>query len=94
MIKQLLTATALSAALLSGFVVADGGGNWENIQVNWGQMQSKIQEHWVDMSDDEFRTLDGSREEFVTFLRKKYGLNQEDAESQLDEWADKVDFEK
>ena len=93
MIKRLLTATALSAALLSGSVIADDG-MWNQIKGNWGQMSGKVKENWADMTDDEIGQLDGSREQLVGVVQEKYGIAQQEAEQQVDKWAEALGMDK
>lgn len=63
--------------------------NWNEIEGKWKQMTGSIKERWGDFTDDEIQELSGKREKFLGALQVKYGMTQEAAERELDDWASK-----
>lgn len=92
MIKRILGASILGLALLGGSAMADDG-TWNQIEGNWDQMKGSVQEKWGDLTNDEVDQLSGNREQFVGMIKEKYGIAQEEAEEQVDEWADALGME-
>ena len=90
--KNFISASILSLAMLGSTAMADDG-TWNQIEGNWDQFKGNVQETWGDLTNDEVDQLSGKREQFVGFIKEKYGIAQEEAEQQVDEWADRLDME-
>ena len=64
--------------------------NWNIIEGKWKEMSGSLKEKWNDLTDDEIGQLDGKREQFEGLLQKKYGIKQEEAKKQVDDWSDNL----
>ncbi len=91
--KNILSASILSLALLGGSTLA-GDGMWNQIEGNWDQVKGNVQETWGELTNDEVDQLSGNRDQFVGFIKEKYGIAQEEAEDQVDSWAKKLNMDK
>ncbi|MBL8064668.1 MAG: CsbD family protein [Chthonomonadaceae bacterium] len=64
--------------------------NWNIIEGKWKEMAGSIREKWGKLTDDEIQEIAGKKDKLEGILQTKYGLTQELAAQQVDEWADKI----
>lgn len=64
--------------------------NWDRIEGNWKQMKGQAQEHWGKLTDDDIDTAAGKREQLVGRVQERYGIEKDEAERQVDEFANRV----
>lgn len=62
--------------------------NWEQIKGNWNIMKGKARQQWGDLTDDELDRAAGVRDELIGHVQKRYGVAKDEAERQVDDWAD------
>lgn len=67
--------------------------NWDRIKGNWKQLKGKIRQRWGELTDDDLDRLQGQREELAGKIQETYGIGREEADRQLDQFADEVDKE-
>lgn len=60
--------------------------NWEQISGNWKQAMGKAQQQWGKLTDDDWRVVNGRREQLAGLIEQRYGVAKEEAERQLAEW--------
>ncbi len=60
--------------------------NSDEMKGNWKQLKGKVRQQWGKLTDDDVDRLDGSREELVGIVQKRYGEDRERAARQVDEW--------
>jgi uncharacterized protein YjbJ (UPF0337 family) len=61
--------------------------NWNKIEGNWEQFKGKAQQQWGRLSGDDLDVIKGKRTELAGKIQERYGIAQEEAERQVDEWA-------
>jgi uncharacterized protein YjbJ (UPF0337 family) len=61
--------------------------NWEQIAGKWKQVKGKAKKQWGKLTDDELMQIDGNRDVLAGKIQEKYGIAQEEAQQQIDEWA-------
>ncbi|AMD01901.1 CsbD family protein [Halomonas chromatireducens] len=61
--------------------------NWDQIEGQWKEMKGKARNSWGKLTDDELDQVGGKKDELVGKIQKKYGLEREEAERQVDDWA-------
>ena len=61
--------------------------NWNQIEGNWTKFKGKARQQWGRLTDDDIAMLHGKREELAGKIQERYGIAQEQAEKQIDEWA-------
>ncbi|MGY6410098.1 MAG: CsbD family protein [Alkalilacustris sp.] len=64
--------------------------SWDVVKGKWKQAMGSAKSKWGELTDDELRQIDGDRQQMVGKLQEKYGLAKNEAEKQVDEWAEKV----
>jgi uncharacterized protein YjbJ (UPF0337 family) len=62
--------------------------NWDRIEGNWKQLKGKIKEQWGDLTDDDLDRIAGRRDQLAGKLQETYGIGKDEAERQIDDWAD------
>ena len=65
--------------------------NWNMIEGNWTQLKGKVRSKWGKLTDNDLTTLRGKKDELSGLLQKRYGIMKDEAERQLDEWAEGID---
>ncbi len=63
---------------------------WDRIAGNWKQVKGSIRERWGELTDDEIEQAEGNREKLAGILQERYGIAREEANRQIDEWADSL----
>jgi uncharacterized protein YjbJ (UPF0337 family) len=61
--------------------------NWEQISGGWKQLKGKAKAKWGKLTDDDLDVLQGKREELVGKIQQRYGVAKDQAEREVDEWA-------
>jgi uncharacterized protein YjbJ (UPF0337 family) len=64
--------------------------NWNMIEGKWKELSGQAKERWGDLTNDELVELGGKREKLEGILQLKYGITQEAAANQIDEWAGRL----
>ena len=57
--------------------------NKDTIQGNWKELKGKVREQWGKLTDDDFATMEGRRDQLVGALQKRYGIERDEAERQV-----------
>ena len=60
---------------------------WYEIAGDWQQFTGMVKEKWSKLTDADLTTYSGNREQLVGILQKKYGYAREEAEKQINEFA-------
>ncbi len=64
--------------------------NWDIITGKWKQLGGEIKKQWGSLTDDELMEINGNREVLAGKIQEKYGIGKDEAEAQIDKWADKI----
>jgi uncharacterized protein YjbJ (UPF0337 family) len=64
--------------------------NWDIIQGKWKQMTGSVKERWGEITDSEITETQGKRDQLEGLIQLKYGLTQQAAADQINEWASKL----
>lgn len=64
--------------------------NWDNIAGKWKQFTGEVKKQWGKLTDDELLEINGDREILAGRIQEKYGIAKEQADRQIDKWADKL----
>ena len=65
---------------------------WNQIQGNWKQFAGSVRQQWGKLTDDDLMQINGSRERLAGKLQERYGITQQEANNQIDAWAQKLKF--
>lgn len=61
--------------------------NWDQIEGRWREFAGSARAHWGKLTDDDWQTIAGKKEQLVGRIQARYGIAKEEAEKQLDEWS-------
>ena len=64
--------------------------NWDRIEGNWKQLKGKVREKWGKLTDDHIDVVAGRREHLAGKIQEVYGIGKDEANRQIDEFADSV----
>lgn len=68
--------------------VADAAGDgWTTLQGDWASSAGIVKDRWADLTEEEILGTDGDREQLVVLVQDRYGIERDQAEAEVDEWA-------
>jgi uncharacterized protein YjbJ (UPF0337 family) len=56
------------------------------MQLNWPKLKPQIRRHWSKITEDDMAKMNGTAEELINVLRKRYGYGKAQAEIEIDNW--------
>jgi len=60
--------------------------NSAQMKENWKQFVGKAKEKWGRLTNDDWKVVEGKRDQLVGKIQERYGITREEAERQLDEF--------
>lgn len=60
--------------------------NWDQIEGKWKQFSGSARERWGKLTDNDWETIAGMKDQLVGRIQERYGVAKEEAEKQADEW--------
>ena len=60
--------------------------SWHDIEANWKQLKSNIQQKWEKLTDDDVEVINGKRDTLTEKIQTTYGVTKEDAHKQVSDW--------
>ena len=64
--------------------------NWDQIEGSWKQQKGKLLSTWGKLTNDDVESVNGKRTMLLGLLQSRYGRAKEDAEREIDLWAEKI----
>jgi uncharacterized protein YjbJ (UPF0337 family) len=64
--------------------------NWDILQGKWKQFSGDVRKKWGELTDDDLAQINGDREKLAGKLQERYGIAKDEANQQIDEWADRL----
>jgi uncharacterized protein YjbJ (UPF0337 family) len=61
--------------------------NWDQVEGKWKQYSGKAKEKWGKLTDDDLEVIRGRRDQLIGKIQERYGLAKQEAEKQVDEFA-------
>jgi uncharacterized protein YjbJ (UPF0337 family) len=61
--------------------------NWDQVEGKWKQAKGAVKEKWGKLTDDDLDYIAGKRDQFIGRLQERYGIAQEEAQRQADEFV-------
>ncbi len=77
-------------SLLTEEIMNDGV--WDQIAGKWKQFKGDVRSRWGDLTDDELEQIAGEREKLAGKIQERYGITRQEADRQIDEWAERMKF--
>lgn len=65
----------------------EGRMNWDQIEGMWKQLTGSAREQWGKLTDDDWQTIAGKKDQLVGRIQERYGIAKAEAEKQADEWS-------
>ena len=62
-------------------------GIWNQIKGNWKQFTGNVQDKWGELTGDDIDEINGERKVLEGKIQERYGVAQQEASRQIDEWA-------
>lgn len=63
------------------------GGGWDALQGDWQDSIGNVKDRWAELSEEDLLLVNGDREQLVSLVQEKYGLDRDAAEVEVDDWA-------
>jgi uncharacterized protein YjbJ (UPF0337 family) len=61
--------------------------NWDQIEGKWKQFTGSGRERWGKITDNDWETIAGKKDQLIGRIQELYGVAQAEAEKQADEWS-------
>jgi len=65
--------------------------NWDQVEGKWKQFSGSAREQWVKLTDSDWQTIAGKKDQLVGRIQERYGIARDEADRQADDWARKLD---
>lgn len=72
--------------------MATNSSTWDKISGKWKQVMGEVKSRWGDLTDDELLEINGKRDILAGKIQERYGIAKEEANKQIDKWADELKF--
>ncbi len=63
---------------------------WNKVAGKWKQLRGEVRHRWGALTDDEVVQIAGDRDKLAGKLQERYGIAQNEAYRQIDQWADEL----
>jgi uncharacterized protein YjbJ (UPF0337 family) len=60
--------------------------NWTQVDGKWDQLKGGVQKQWGKLTDDDLAVARGGRDQFVGLVKERYGIAEEEAGRQVDDF--------
>ena len=60
--------------------------NWDRIEGKWKQFTGSAREGWGKLTDNDWETIAGKKDQLVGRIQERYGIAKAEAEIQADDW--------
>jgi uncharacterized protein YjbJ (UPF0337 family) len=61
--------------------------NWNRVEGQWKDFVGSARSHWIKLTDDDWQTIARKKEHLIARIQERYGIANEEAERQVDEWS-------
>ena len=65
---------------------------WDQISGSWKIARGEARKQWGKLTDDDLEQIAGQRDILVGKVQQRYGIAKEEANRQIDQWAEKLKF--
>ena len=62
--------------------------NWDQLETKWKEFAGSARAHWSQLTEDDWKTITGKKEQLVARVQERYGVAKEEAAKQVDRWSD------
>jgi uncharacterized protein YjbJ (UPF0337 family) len=69
--------------------------NWDQIEGKWKQLTGPARAGWGKLTDNDWQTIAGKKDQLVGRIQERYGVAKAEAEKQADAWSQaQTEFER
>jgi uncharacterized protein YjbJ (UPF0337 family) len=61
--------------------------NWDEIEGKWTRFTGSARERWGRLTDNDWETITGKKDQLVGRIQERYAVAKADAEKQVDQWS-------
>jgi uncharacterized protein YjbJ (UPF0337 family) len=65
-------------------------GFWDQLAGKWKQLKGEARTRWGKLTDDELEEIAGHRDKLAGKIQERYGIAREEADRQIDAWAQEL----
>ncbi len=65
--------------------------NRDQLKGKWKQFTGDAKSKWGKLTDDDLTRAEGDTQKLVGIVQERYGIAREEAEKQVDSWADSLE---
>lgn len=77
---------------IEGNKIMAQGGSWDRVAGQWKQFQGDLKRKWGRLTDDELMQINGNRDVLAGKIQERYGIAKDEANRQIDDWANQLKF--
>lgn len=66
----------------------DNNSMWDQMVGKWNQFKGNVRQKWGELTDDDLEQIAGKRDVLAGKIQERYGIAKEEANRQIDEWAE------
>jgi uncharacterized protein YjbJ (UPF0337 family) len=60
---------------------------WDQLERKWSQFVESGRERWGKLTDDDWQTIAGKKNQLVERIQERYGVTKVEAEKQVYDWS-------
>jgi uncharacterized protein YjbJ (UPF0337 family) len=60
--------------------------DWEQASGKWIQLKALVIARWAKLTDSDLAFIAGRRDQLISKIQERYGIDREEAEKQVNEW--------
>jgi len=68
-------------------VMAEVDEGWTAMQGDWQNSAGLVKDRWADLTEEDILGTGGDRDRLVVLVQEKYGIEREQAEQEVNDWA-------
>jgi uncharacterized protein YjbJ (UPF0337 family) len=61
--------------------------HWNQLEPRWKEFAGSACAHWSKLTDEDWQSVTGKRDELIARIQDRYGIPKETAELQVDAWS-------
>jgi uncharacterized protein YjbJ (UPF0337 family) len=65
---------------------------WDQIAGSWKELTGQVRTQWGKLTDDDLEMIRGQRDVLAGRIQQRYGIAKEEANRQIDDWANRLKF--
>lgn len=60
---------------------------WDELERRWQEFEGSARAHWSKVTDDDWQSITGKKEQLVERIQERYGVAKDKAGRMVDEWS-------